>query len=438
MRWRKIVAILMLVMIVDIADITGVSIGSSQVEAAVKSRKKTTRNVKKRKSKTGKKTNKNKRNKRNKRQTLPRITVVKNDTATGEWIHRGRKNIVIHRDTAGVVRAMAPFSSGVTVGKPYADVINRYAETLAPSGVRVYSLLTPTQGEFYMPEEITDNRSQSNVIEKFTAYLNDKVTPVMVSDTLRCHRNEEIYNRTDHHWSPLGAYYASAVLAKTCERPFMGLDSYTTDTVRNYVGTMYKFSGDREILKYPEEFIYYVPSGDYYAEFIDYAVSGKRGGESEKHQAPVFRKFPDGSGAAYSTFLGGDNHTVRIVNRNDTSKRKVLLVKDSFGNAMAPCLINSFEEVHVIDFRYFPHNLIDYVHENGITDLVFENCIELAFAPNTTQRLEWMRNVGKTGHSGYEPDNDLISATDSDIDENSEDDSEDDEETEDATDTEND
>ena len=45
---------------------------------------------------------------------------------------------------------------------------------------------------------------------------------------------------------------------------------------------------------------------------------------------------------------------MRIVNEENHSGRKLALVKDSYGNAIAPFLASSFEEVHVIDFRSFP------------------------------------------------------------------------------------
>lgn len=335
---------------------------------------------------------KSKKGKSVKKIARPAYSVVYSDTATGEWIHRGRQKIVIHRDSAGVVRAMAPSGGAPSMGRSYAMAINQYADSLKSRGIKVYSMIVPSQGEFYMPSMISDNQSQEKVIyDVARLYFNQDVGPIFVSDTLRTHKEEEIYNRTDHHWSPLGAYYASAKLAADLGMPFPGLGEYAVDSVRNYVGTMYKFSGDPAVKNSPETFVYYIPPGDYYAEFIDYDVVNQiTRGESEKHEAPIIRKFPDGSGAAYSTFLGGDNHTVRIVNRNGSTGRKLLIVKDSFGNAMAPCLINSFDEVHVIDFRYYPHNLIDYAEDNGITDLVFVNVTGIAFAPTTSARFQRM------------------------------------------------
>lgn len=318
------------------------------------------------------------------------VKLLYNDTATGEWIRRGKRNIIIHHDTAGNLRAMAAFSMRASAGKEYAEAINNYAALLKPGKVKVYSLVAPTQGNYYMPPQITDNLSESETIHNWTRYLSSDVTPVLVADALGEHVDENIYSRTDHHWAPLGAFYAAEQVARTLNRPFVPLSEYGVDTVKNYVGTMWKFSGDADILHYPENFIYYTPPGDYKSEFIDYTIKKNNVAATETpiHEAPLLRKYRDGSGSAYSTFLGGDYHTVKVTNHKDKSGRKLLIVKDSFGNALVPYLVNSFQEVHVIDFRHYPHSLTKYIRDNNITDLIFVNCIELAFTKSTSQRLK--------------------------------------------------
>ncbi|MDE6343373.1 MAG: hypothetical protein K2L69_01420, partial [Muribaculaceae bacterium] len=69
-------------------------------------------------------------------------------------------------------------------------------------------------------------------------------------------------------------------------------------------------------------------------------------------------------------FMGGDQCLVRV----DTSVRngrRLVILKDSYGNAVPSFLFGSFEQVHVIDFRYFTRNIVDYVRDNGITDMLF-------------------------------------------------------------------
>ena len=319
-------------------------------------------------------------------------TLYKN-AETGEFIRQGNRGIIVSRDSLGVVRAMNTCTVNPNAGRKYSEAISEYAARLAGDGVRVYQLIAPTQGEFYMPEMVSTIGAEQRAIERTASFLTDAVTPVFVIDTLRNHMEEDIYNRTDHHWAPLGAYYAAKAFAKVAGVPFRPLSDYTPREVKDYVGTMYKFSGDPEVKNYPETFVYYMPPEGYEAEFITYKLSNnKTVGESEPHKDNFFRHFNDGSGAAYSTFMGGDTRTVKVTNTGGPKGRKLLIVKDSYGNAVASNLFGSFEEVHVIDFRYFPHNLVKYVKDQGITDLVFINTIQLAMAPNTATRLQTMLN----------------------------------------------
>ena len=97
--------------------------------------------------------------------------------------------------------------------------------------------------------------------------------------------------------------------------------------------------------------------------------------------------YPDGSTGAYCTFMGGDAKITKVVTpvRNG---RKIMIMKDSFGNAIPGYLFYSFEEVHVIDFRYFKKNLKRYVADNGITDVVFANNIGHAYVSSTHRAYE--------------------------------------------------
>lgn len=335
-----------------------------------------------------------------------------------QWIRKGRRGIIVSRDSMGVVRAMLPYTCNPRMGDRYADAISEYAVRLAHDSVKVYSLIAPSQGEYYMPALTSTAGAERKAIEMNASRLSPLVTPVLIDDTLRNHLDEEIYNRTDHHWSPLGAYYASKAFAANADVDFMPLDRYRADTIRNYVGTMYKFSGDPEVKKHPEEFVYFMPPEGYRAEFVNYRLSGKGTiGESLPHEEPFFKKYADGSGAAYCTFMGGDPRTVKVTDTGGTPGRRLLIVKDSYGNAMASALFGSFEEVHVVDFRYFPHNLADYVRKNKITDLLFVNCLSLAFAPQTASRLFSM--LEKHNAASMHPDEERVE--DVEIDEDEED-----------------
>lgn len=72
----------------------------------------------------------------------------------------------------------------------------------------------------------------------------------------------------------------------------------------------------------------------------------------------------------YLVFMGTDQAVTHV--RTDVNNgRKLAIIKDSYGNALVPCLTGSFEDIYVIDMRYFDVNAVSYLKECGVTDLLF-------------------------------------------------------------------
>ena len=72
--------------------------------------------------------------------------------------------------------------------------------------------------------------------------------------------------------------------------------------------------------------------------------------------------------------------------------RKLFLIKDSYGNALVPFLTGSFEEIYVVDFRYFKLNPISFMKEHGITDFLCSTCAFVACGSSGSSALERMSN----------------------------------------------
>ena len=274
------------------------------------------------------------------------------------------------------VRAIMAFGSSTRVGDAYAEAANTYKETFPD--VNVYCMVIPTSSEFYCPDRAKKyNRPQLPVINKVYGLLSRGVTAVDVYTPLARHADEDIYLRTDHHWSPLGAYYAARAFAQTAGVPFRGLDSYERNVLHGFVGSMYGYSGDIAVKRAPEDFVYYIPTGvEYTTTYVDYVLDKKHRIVAEKKpaQGPFFYHYHDGNGGAYNMFMGGDKR-ITVVETSTGGGRRLLILKDSFGNALPGYLFYSFSQIHVIDTRYFLRNMKSYVRENGITDILFANNI---------------------------------------------------------------
>lgn len=287
------------------------------------------------------------------------------------------------------LRAMNSFSNSDQCLKNYARVARLYTKTFGPD-VRVYSMPIPTACQFY-GREASWSKSQRPALDYCREQIGDSATFVDIEPVLAQHVDEPIYSRTDHHWAPLGAYYAAMEFSRVAGVDFMPLDNYDAHEIKNFVGTMPMFAKTPEVKNAPEPFIYYVPRDvEYTATFIDYTLDKSRKNvvkASAPHEAPFFRPYPDGSSAAYCTFMGGDSRVVDVVTSTKNG-RHLLILKDSYGNALPAFLFGSFESIHVVDCRYFTMNLVNFVHDKGITDILFANNMEHAAAAVTTRSYD--------------------------------------------------
>lgn len=276
------------------------------------------------------------------------------------------------------VRALMSFGGTPASGNAYVATVNEYAEKLG-SNVKIYSMVVPIAMEFYCPEEARKQpgvyKSQLPVINHIYGSLSPKVRTVNVYTPLSEHVAEDIYLRTDHHWAPLGAYYGAREFAKVAGVHQPELSEFDAHTIHRFVGTMYAYSKDIAVKNAPEDFIYYTPKNTNYKSTFTVIKTDEKFhviGEGKPYTSSFFKSFKDGSGNAYLTFMGSDFLIVKV-NTWVKNGRKLAILKDSYGNAVPGYLFGSFEEVHVLDFRYFPHNIVEYCKANGITDFLFIN-----------------------------------------------------------------
>jgi len=299
--------------------------------------------------------------------------------ADGEEAKMSKSGILIV-GSGDKVRALMNFSGSPASGNSYVAMVNAYKKALGP-GVKVYSMVVPIAMEFYCPEEARKRpglyKSQLPTIKHIYSSLSPDVRAVNVYTTLSDHAHEDIYLRTDHHWAPLGAYYAAREFARTAGVHIPDLSEFDANVIHRFVGSMYGYSKDISVKNAPEDFIYHTPKDKSYTTtftIINVDKDFRMTGEGKPFKTIFFKKFRDGSGNAYLTFMGSDFLIVKV-ETGVRNGRKLAILKDSYGNAVPGYLFGSFEEVHVLDFRYFPHNIVEYCRHNGITDFLFVNNI---------------------------------------------------------------
>lgn len=286
------------------------------------------------------------------------------------------------------IRAFSPFRSGEHISTPYIKLANDFKKEFPD--INIYAMVIPGQSAYYVPKAAEGNaKPMKPAFDYIKANLDPGVKYVDVYGHLAGHTKENIFLRTDHHWAPLGAYYAARALAAVADVPFKDLSEYDEHVVHGYVGSMYHYTNDIDIKNNPEDFYYYTPRGTKekttYVAYIKNKDSEKLT-ERGPYEGEFFHHYGDGAGGAYCTFMGGDHFNVKVETGVPNSRR-LLVIKDSHGNPIPAYLFHSFEEIHVIDYRYFTKNLKKYIADNKISD------IALAFGINTSSASGNMQKV---------------------------------------------
>lgn len=303
-----------------------------------------------------------------------RVTPYVNTLTPDATCRKAAKAGIILIGGGDTLRACNPCNQSANNGLSYADICNIYKRQLGDS-VNVYCMPIPTAIEYYCPNAAKGwTKPEAPVLNNMFDACSDSVLVVNIYNILGEHAAERIFSRTDHHWAPRGAYYAAMKLCEVAGVPFEDLSHYDEHVIHGFVGTMATFSGESCVKQAPEDFYYYTPRDcEYTTYYIQYKTSkGQIIGENPEAEGDYFKSFPDGSSGAYNTFMGGDSKITRVRTSVDNGRR-VAIFKDSFGNAIPGYLFFSFEEVHVIDFRFFDRNIVDYIRDHKITDVVFAN-----------------------------------------------------------------
>lgn len=183
--------------------------------------------------------------------------------------------------------------------------------------------------------------------------LPDAFTPLQAAaDT------QQVYFRTDHHWNDAGAYVGYHTLMTALGRaPRPASDFVQRQVSASFQGTLAARSGDpwagTDALR-----LWTLPSGPPITqEVLD---------DGTQRASPYWwERLQDKD--QYTVYLGG-NHAATVL-RNPQGQGRLLLLKDSYAHILAPLLAADFEEVHLLDARYYLDNLDAYIAQNGITDV---------------------------------------------------------------------
>ena len=162
---------------------------------------------------------------------------------------------------------------------------------------------------------------------------------ISVEPVLDAHKEEEIYYRTDHHWTTLGAWYAYEQYTKAVGGDLQraqGKKKFRCIS-KDFYGTTYaKINYARQA----DKIEIYEPADKLR---VVYNMGEKK---TKTLYDFSFLKTAD----QYSVFTGGNQAVLEITGGIKNGKT-LLLIKDSFANSILPFLAEDYEKLVVVDLR---------------------------------------------------------------------------------------
>lgn len=236
--------------------------------------------------------------------------------------------------------------------------INSFA---AESEANVKFMLVPNSSLIYeekLPYGI--DSSQDKTIEYVKEGLSSKVGFVDVRDALTAGKGRQLYYKTDHHWTTAGAQIAFAEYAKAAGLDVSGIQYDNYCVSGDFCGTQASNCGvysSRDVVNIcvPKD-----SAGSYIVNYVD---------ETRK-TATLFDMSKLEEKDKYLVFMGGNYSRVDI-NTDAKNGRRLLVIKDSYANCFIPMLTPCYEEIIVVDPRYYYDDIYQLMSDASVTDVLF-------------------------------------------------------------------
>lgn len=173
-------------------------------------------------------------------------------------------------------------------------------------------------------------------------------------------KEDQVYYRTDHHWTTFGAYTAYQLLAEAKNLPGRNT-AYSAELASDsFRGTLTASSGFRT--GETDKIYVYLPETE--QEYsVMYVSEGKR-------TASFYHTDNLNVRDHYTLFFNGNHPEVRIETSAD-SQKTLLVIKDSYANCFVPFLAGDYRKILMVDPRYYTDDLNALIRSENVTDVLY-------------------------------------------------------------------
>ncbi len=181
----------------------------------------------------------------------------------------------------------------------------------------------------------------------------------------------ELFFRTDHHWLPQTGLKAAGLLAEYLKGEGLDVDTELFDlekyTVKNYEG-IFLGSYGRNVtagLIDPDDFPVVTPDFETYFKIRIPSINVEKEGAFDETLLDMNMLYmqPSYELSQYDVYCWSNRPLIEIENMRTKNRDRVLILKDSYGNAVNPFLALTVGEMALIDLRHFTGSVRAFIEE---------------------------------------------------------------------------
>ncbi len=227
---------------------------------------------------------------------------------------------------------------------------------LVPTADNILSDKLPACAPYFDQKEFLDRVAEAVGSEHY----------VDVYTALTAHAEEEVYYRTDHHWTSLGAFYGYQAWAEAAGKEAFLYSTEGMETVaEDFLGTLHS----KINLEWQKDSIRYFPETGKLPVSVTYDMRTT----VDSLYSPLYLKTKN----QYGFFLD-DNHALVEIEVQNGKENMLFVIKDSYANCLIPFLTPHYGKICVLDLRYYSGRLTELMEKYKAEDmevLVLYNCV---------------------------------------------------------------
>ena len=172
--------------------------------------------------------------------------------------------------------------------------------------------------------------------------------------------NKYLYYRTDHHQTAMGSYYTYSALSENLGFEAYPIEDFSVEKMsEDFFGTAWSNSG---FAKSEKDTIYkYNPKKELKAT-VSFPLENKNMKSLYNHDMLSGKD-------KYAFYLDGNHGLTEIKTSTETGK-KLAIIKDSYAHSIVPFLANHYNEIYMVDLRYYNGDIFEYLYSHNIKDVL--------------------------------------------------------------------